>query len=37
LQVPETVRLQELKQLLERGLISNLDYETKKQEILANL
>lgn len=34
---PAEARLNELKQLLERGLISNVDYEAKKQEILARL
>lgn len=34
---PAEVRLNELKLLLERGLISDVDYEAKKQEILASL
>lgn len=34
---PAEARLNELKQLLERGLISDVDYEAKKQEILARL
>lgn len=34
---PTEVRLKELKQLLDLGLISTVDYEAKKQEILASL